>query len=237
MPISYQQLVVEYRGANIHFYFCQSQSWRRRLTIKIKGDKIYLHAPKNCSTQYAQQIIHANAENILKNLKLQKQKWQRQLNGDANIFYLGEKYHLRLCQANMDKVIIEAQNFVVYYKKDFEKAINLYYRQSALEYLPKRVAQLLPKAPWLKQIPPVKIRRAKTRWGSCSSAGNINLNTHLMKLPIACIDMVIIHELCHFKEFNHSVRFYNLMTEVLPNWRALQQQIQQISEDIDFNFN
>lgn len=65
----------------------------------------------------------------------------------------------------------------------------------------------------------------KTRWGSCSRAGVIRLNLRLIQAPRACIDYVIIHELCHLQEHNHSKRYYALLDRALPEWRELRQKL------------
>lgn len=69
------------------------------------------------------------------------------------------------------------------------------------------------------------IKKMKTRWGSCSSKGNINLNLHLIKLPEQCIKEVILHELCHLVHFNHSKDFYALMTAEMPDWKVWKKEI------------
>jgi predicted metal-dependent hydrolase len=61
------------------------------------------------------------------------------------------------------------------------------------------------------------IRNARTRWGSCSRLGNLNFNWKLMKAPEPVIDYVIIHELCHLKEMNHSPSFWNLVEKYCSN--------------------
>ena len=71
----------------------------------------------------------------------------------------------------------------------------------------------------------LKVRRMRRRWGSCFLDGRINLNTELLGEPIALIDYVIIHELCHLREHNHSPRFYRLMDEALPDWREYRIQL------------
>lgn len=65
----------------------------------------------------------------------------------------------------------------------------------------------------------IEIRTMKRRWGSCRRNGKITLNLALMKYPLECIDAVIVHELCHLLEFNHSRRFYAHMTRAMPQWK------------------
>lgn len=64
----------------------------------------------------------------------------------------------------------------------------------------------------------ITIRRQKTRWGSCSQSGNLNFNCLLMLAPPGVIDYVVVHELCHRIEMNHSSRFWKLVEEVYPGY-------------------
>ena len=66
----------------------------------------------------------------------------------------------------------------------------------------------------------ITIRNQKTRWGSCSGKGNLNFNCFLIKAPEKVMDYVIIHELCHRIEMNHSERFWNLVEQVMPDYRV-----------------
>ena len=65
----------------------------------------------------------------------------------------------------------------------------------------------------------ITIRHQKTRWGSCSSEGNLNFNCLLVLFPIEVMDSVIVHELCHRKQMNHSAKFYEEIEKVFPEYR------------------
>lgn len=65
----------------------------------------------------------------------------------------------------------------------------------------------------------VTIRSQRTRWGSCSAKGNLSFNCLLMLAPAPVIDSVVVHELCHRKEMNHSQRFYDQVLRVFPDYR------------------
>ena len=64
----------------------------------------------------------------------------------------------------------------------------------------------------------ITIRRQQTKWGSCSSKGNLNFNCLIMLAPIEVIDSIIVHELCHRKEMNHSDRFYAEVYKAYPTY-------------------
>ena len=88
--------------------------------------------------------------------------------------------------------------------------------QQAAQYIPPRVAMYAERIG--VSCGRITIRHQRTRWGSCSTKGNLNFNCLLMLTPPEIIDYVIVHELCHRKEMNHSARFWALVAAVLPNY-------------------
>ncbi len=74
----------------------------------------------------------------------------------------------------------------------------------------------------------VSIRNQRSRWGSCSSKGNLNFNFRIVTLPIHLVDYLIVHELCHLGQMNHSQKFWDLVGETLPNYIELSQELRKI---------
>ena len=86
----------------------------------------------------------------------------------------------------------------------------------ALKTIPARVAHYAPLVG--VTYGRITIRNQKTRWGSCSAKGNLNFNCLLMLTPPEVIDSIVVHELCHLKEMNHSPRFYEEVLRVFPEY-------------------
>ena len=129
--------------------------------------------------------------------------------------------------------IEEARRFVESKSNWIEKHLAKRPAQDVAKYTPKEIEQLREQArkhvtDRVKYYAPVigatynkiAIRTQHTRWGSCSSKGNLNFNCLLALVPPDVLDYVVVHELCHRKELNHSARFWNEVEKVLPNYNV-----------------
>ncbi|BES64226.1 M48 family metallopeptidase [Gottschalkiaceae bacterium SANA] len=65
----------------------------------------------------------------------------------------------------------------------------------------------------------IRVKSQKTRWGSCSSKGNLNFNWHAIVMPIEVVDYLVVHECCHLLQMNHSKEFWNLVESICPNYK------------------
>lgn len=85
-----------------------------------------------------------------------------------------------------------------------------------------------------KQIKSIKLRYNHSRWGSCSTSGNINLSTRLLFAPSVVIDYVIVHELAHLIEMNHSPRFWRVVKDAMPEYKKMERWLKENSYLCDF---
>jgi len=98
-----------------------------------------------------------------------------------------------------------------------QMAVEKFYRQQAKAYLPDRTYEIAGILGY--EVNRVVIKNQKTRWGSCSTNHNINLNLRLMMTPPDAIDYIIIHELCHLTHMNHSKAFWDLVGVYCPRYK------------------
>lgn len=161
-------------------------------------------------------------------------------------YFLGRQYPLEIIPSNKNSVIFDNEKIVISKRVDTCQQPKAKQSASVSASASESVSNLLDRW-YLEQakrvfrelsIPLVEqmkkynvapksfaIKKMKTRWGSCSSKGNINLNLHLIKLPEQCIKEVILHELCHLVHFNHSKEFYALMTAEMPDWKLWKKEL------------
>lgn len=91
-------------------------------------------------------------------------------------------------------------------------------KKRASVVIPERVAHFAPLVG--VDYGKITVRSQKTRWGSCSSKGNLNFNCLLLLAPPQVLDYVVVHELCHRKQMNHSPRFWAEVARVMPDYKA-----------------
>lgn len=134
----------------------------------------------------------------------------------------------RLSEKRIRDFLVEKQDWI---EKQIRKAANV--RQEAVETLTMQELQQLKKrakeliagrvAYYAEQVGVsygnITIRAQRTLWGSCSRQGNLNFNCLLLLAPQEVLDYVVVHELCHRREMNHSERFWNEVERVLPDYR------------------
>jgi predicted metal-dependent hydrolase len=109
-------------------------------------------------------------------------------------------------------------------------AMEQWYRSRAQNIFARRLAELCPKLKWVNSLPQWQLRPMSKQWGSCSPKGRLSLNPLLVKASRACIDYVIIHELCHLRYHNHSKDYYRLLEKTLPDWKATKQRLDNMAE-------
>lgn len=147
----------------------------------------------------------------------------------CEIPYLGEALRLDVAPGRRRRCLQQDESLVVQIADPtpakVSAAVDDWYRQQAERVFADRLGYWSRQIDWVQTPPPLRLRRMRARWGSCSRQGEVCLNTHLIKASPACIDAVIVHELCHLQEFQHSPQFYALMDQVLPDWRLHSQKL------------
>jgi predicted metal-dependent hydrolase len=97
------------------------------------------------------------------------------------------------------------------------------YKKSALELVRHRISQYNAFYRW--HFRSISIRNQKTRWGSCSSHGNLQFNYQVVFLPIHLADYLIVHELCHLGVMNHSIKFWQLVEKSIPDYKLRRREL------------
>lgn len=121
--------------------------------------------------------------------------------------------HLKLMKEKIEKLKQQEDNVIKLTVEDIHQLA-----EQALTVIPERVAhyaQIMNVT-----IGKISVRNQVSRWGSCSNKGNLSFNCLLMLMPSDVIDYVVVHELCHRKEMNHSVKFWAEVAQVLPDYKV-----------------
>jgi len=224
----------------------------RKVVIKVHPDqRVVATAPVDASEEAIHDAVMKRARWIWQSLQdFAKQQDhvlpKRYVSGETQ-FYLGRRYVLKvIADAAADEIhrrvkLSRGKLNVELSQSDSEldaeeravlvkRLIDEWYKNKAKLIFIERLEVVLPKAAWVTDKPAFRLLVMKKQWGSCSTKGNLILNPHLAKAPKECIDYVILHELCHIAEHNHSERFWRLLTQVMPNWKEVKAKLDGMAE-------
>lgn len=197
------------------------------ITISQNGE-IVISSPHRVSEAAIQDVLKKKSAWILQKLE----KFESMNQKSAYIFaqggyllFKGSEYKLNFVSspnAAKPKVAVEGKSLSLYYRdidnvEKMKDELKLWY----VEQFKAAISERIPFFSKKLGVNPCKItiREQKTRWGSCSSKGNINLNWRLIMAPDQVLDYVVIHELCHLKQMNHSAAFWSLVAGSFPSYQ------------------
>ena len=212
-----------------------------RVSIHVEPDgRVLVDAPECASDTEVRAAVTARARWIHGHLAVirrrRAQVLPREYVSGESLLYLGRRYCLKVVirSADAPPVRIRGGYIEVFVPQRNPEAIRLalndWYRGRARIVLGERLAAIASSLRWMREAPPLRLQVMKVQWGSCSPAGRLTLNPHLVKAPKECIDYVLLHELCHLKEHNHSQRFYRLLERHLPQWRRKKERLDELAE-------
>ncbi|WP_168016154.1 M48 family metallopeptidase [Halomonas salinarum] len=203
-----------------------------RVLIKVHPDtRVEALAPREASDDEVLDAVRQRARWIYQQLRQFRAQNEyviprRYVSGESH-YYLGRQHLLKVIETLTERQgvkLLRGRLEVRVRHKRPDKVRQLlarWYRERAGEVFGRRLDAMLEQALWVSERPPMRVQAMQTRWGSCSPQGRLTLNPHLVKAPRECVDYVILHELCHIAEHNHSERFYRLMGQVMPQWEGI----------------
>lgn len=204
------------------------RSRRKTMAIHVFPDRpVELRAPLKCPWSMIEAFL------------LERQQWVvdslRALVGEAapvpvkfeegeQHYYLGEALRLTLSEGRTRRVSVGEGVLSVRCRDPDDPeavrgALEGFYRDEARRLFPVRLDACLARFRDAMPGHRLTIRKMRAKWGSCSSDGEICLNSMLVQKPMEAIDFVVTHELCHLRHFAHNKSFYRLMDRTMPDWR------------------
>ena len=217
---------IEING-NSFKYEMQKYSTSRNIKLRINKDgKIKVSLPKYIPYLVAKKFVKNNSSWIEKKLdllKFQKNKY----------YYLGNNIDLikkesinnkRLKYIFKNDRLIVQKNSINEFSDD--ELFFGWLKIQAENYIPHRVKELADKYKF--QFKGLQLKNLTSRWGSCSSKKILSFNVKLMYFNYDVIDYVIIHELCHLKEMNHSAKFWKLVNSIVPEYNVYRKELNKI---------
>jgi len=206
---------------------------RQKVLIKVHPDqRVVATVPDEATGSSIQGAMLKRAHWIWKRIHEfatnQEHVMPKQYVSGETQFYLGKRYVLKVAVDAERKPCVKLKSglLIVTLKQDasnshlkIKRLLESWYADKAKVVFAERLKQVAPKASWVIGVPLFQIMVMKKQWGSCSVKGTLMLNPHLVKASKNCIDYVILHELCHIDEHNHSEKFWRLLAQVMPSWK------------------
>jgi predicted metal-dependent hydrolase len=229
-----RKLAIQYGRRRIEFQLLYSG--RKTLAIDVHPDlSVIVTAPKNTEDAAVEKKMHKRASWIVQQQRffenyLPSIPARRYVSGESHR-YLGRQYRLRVHEGDKEAVQMARGQINVFLTDPSNKArirslVMTWFRRRAEIIFQELFDAVLVKAERSGiSADTFEIRRMKNRWGSCTTEGHILLNPDLIIAPKMCIEYVMVHELCHLKEHNHSPGFYRLLQSMMPDWEQRRERL------------
>jgi predicted metal-dependent hydrolase len=200
----------------------------RRYRVIVSQDGVEVVLPYGTRLEMAEEILRSHAEWILAQLRKMERRRQRQssqkLPPDVILMH-GQPFHVVCTQSSgaRPKVSVEKNRSVIQVhlprgsSRHISRILEAWLRQQARPLIEHQVS-LRAQAMGVRPVR-VTIRDQRTRWGSCSSRGTLSFNWRLIMAPLEVMDYVVVHELCHILEPNHSRKFWLQVAGQLPDFK------------------
>jgi len=228
----------------VKIFFEYRNGWRASFGKKNINFRIPLGIPKKTQFEYLQKAKEWAIYQIKKNPTI-KVRYTGKEYADGDALFVGDRRYLlniqledrKISSANLNDSVINMRISNLLSKaqqEDVKK--NLISKIVAQDFFPsflKRVLDLNNKH-FRQPIADIKLRYTVSKWGSCSSSKKLSFSTRLLLLPQDIIDYVIIHELAHLIEQNHSHRFWALVETAIPNYKEKEKWLKQKGKEFDF---
>ncbi len=196
------------------------RSKRKTIALVVAADaSLVVRAPMGTTLEYIKELVFKrrfwiNQKKLAVNkngVVLRKKEF---VNGEG-FLYLGKLYKLKI--RNCDAISLS--EYLFFPKNNLNLAhekMTEWYKKMALKKISERVDFYSKNTGW--KYKSIKINDAKSRWGSCGPSGSLNFTWKLIMAPLNVIDYVVVHELAHINEKNHSSKFWNKVKTVLPDY-------------------
>jgi predicted metal-dependent hydrolase len=208
---------------------------RRTVGLKITEDGLVVHAPKYILEFQLKKLIQDKSTWIINKLEARKKNavppliWQDgetlQWLGNAMTLYVAHDSKNKQAQFNHDSLTILCPD--ANQQEAVQRKVVQWYKKQAIVDFRRRLEIFATKLN--VPTPPLKTSNARTRWGSCSSRGDIRINWRLLQAPPHIINYVICHELAHLKEMNHSPKFWAVVECLYPDYKQAEKELKQLS--------